>query len=239
MKVQLVSFQFRKIEAKRLDYVVDIINHSTADIILFPGNTLLHKKSLAELEKRISNSRLSAIIETGDGHPYLIENGTLKEFNTTQLFARSSQIQNNLKLGNEYLDELSEKRIFKICKKRCLLIQCGENNILKNYQKEGNRASFRFDDNQEMNARFSKILSSVDIVLNPIHTPMGNQGKMAKRRELFSSNGRAYFSTCNADAKHRNLRSKSLQYAYKNGVQLESEIIESEDGGYITRLFTI
>lgn len=244
MKVELVSYQYRRTEAKRLAYTAEIINHSSADIILFAGHTLLYSKSIVELSKLIRNKHSYAFIETresdeGYNHPYLVAKGKIVDLKTHQFFIDSDEIKNNIELGIAFLDEMETKRIVRIGPKRILLLQCGEINILNNYQKEGNRASFRFEDNPEMRSRFEKILSSVDIVLNPMHSLMGNQGKLARRRELLSQDGRAYFSTCNADAIHKNLRAKSMQYAYHNGIPLCAEMTLAEDGGYISRVFTV
>lgn len=243
MKVELVSYQYRRTEAKRLAYTAEIINRSSADIILFAGHTLLYTRSIAELSKLLRNKHSYAFIETsesdeGYNHPYLVAEGKIIDLKTHQFFVDSDEIKNNTELGMAFLDELETKRIVRIGPQRILLLQCGEINILKNCQKEGNRASFRFDDNFEMRSRFECLLSSVDLVLNPMHSPMGNQGKLAKRRELLSQDGRAYFSTCNANAKHKNLRAKSMQYAYQNAIPLNAEMTLAEDGGYITRVFT-
>ena len=244
MKVELVSYQYRRTEAKRLAYTAEIINRSSADIILFAGHTLLYSKSIAELSKLLRNQQSYALIETresdeGFNHPYLVAKGKIVDLKTHQLFVDSDEIKNNMELGIAFLDELETKRIVRIGPKRILLLQCGEVNILNNHQKEGNRVSFRFEDDPEMKSRFETILSSVDIVLNPMHSLMGNQGKLARRRELLSQDGRAYFSTCNADAKHKNLRAKSMQYAYHNGIPLCAEMTLAEDGGYISRVFTV
>ena len=82
MKVELVSYQYRKTEAKRLAYTAEIINRSSADIILFAGHTLLYSKSIAELSKLIRNKRSYAFIETRESdeelnHPYLVAKGKI------------------------------------------------------------------------------------------------------------------------------------------------------------------
>jgi len=241
MKVQLVSFQYRRPVAKRIEYTAEIINSSTADLILFPGHTLLLRRDVTQLLGLIANKAICALIETKEGgnHPYLIKAGKAKDLRTSQWFSMASHINNDFDLCEDFLNELESKRIFQVDGRKCLLLQCGENNIVKNYQRDGNRAAFRFDNIPELSGRFDTLLSSVDIILNPAHTPMGNQGKLAKRRELLSSDGRAYFLTCNADEKHRNLLSKSIQYAYSNAVQLHSDATLSPDRGFILRQFEI
>lgn len=239
MTIQLVSYQYRKTEAKRQEYTAQIINASAADLILFPGHTLLYKKDIVELAKHLNNNKVCAVIETKEGgnHPYLLDGGKIKDLRTSQWFATSKQIARDKMLCEEFLDELDSKRILEVNGVRCLLLQCGENNILKNYQSDGNRAAFRFDNMPQLRERFEAILSSVQIILNPAHTPMGNQGKLAKRRQLLSADGRAYFFTCNASDKHGNILAKSMQYAVVDGIQQDSEAVLSDDGGYVCRTF--
>jgi hypothetical protein len=68
---------------------------------------------------------------------------------------------------------------------------------------------------------------------------MGNQGKMAKRREYFSANNRVYFSTANFDDAD-SIMNKSLQYACINGVEQEPINVEVDKRGtYIIRTFAI
>lgn len=67
--------------------------------------------------------------------------------------------------------------------------------------------------------------------------PMGNQGKMEKRRELLSSNKRYYFSTSNSDEKHL-IDSSSLQYSFYDGNRLNSTSQEINKDAQI-RIFDI
>ena len=132
-----------------------------------------------------------------------------------------------------------EKRRKIIIKKLSLqFIQCGEINILSNIHSKDNKVLFRFANNQKLNDRFDKLLNKVDIILNPIHSPMGNQGKMHKRRLFLSKEGKYYFSTSNTKNNSDNLSLKSLQYAYKDGEELiEIEKIENENS--ISRIYEI
>ena len=68
---------------------------------------------------------------------------------------------------------------------------------------------------------------------------MGNQGKMRKRREFFSANNRAYFSTANFTG-DKDILNKSLQYACINGI--EQEYVKIELGiknSYISRYYLV
>ena len=109
-------------------------------------------------------------------------------------------------------------------------MQCGELNIIKNIQKEDNRPVFRFAQSKNLKERFDNLLNDTDIILNPIHTPMGNQGKMKKRREYLSDKNRYYFSTSQngtreikGEKKTIPMDSAVLQYALHNGVELQEE----------------
>ena len=103
----------------------------------------------------------------------------------------------------------------------------------------GNRAVFRFEDDAIMNQRFADFLNNTDIILNPMHSPMGNQGKMRKRREFFSDNNRAYFSTANFEDEE-SISKKSVQYACINGKELEPMNVEvGKRDAYIIRTFVI
>jgi hypothetical protein len=138
---------------------------------------------------------------------------------TNQFFATSQEIEGNELLCEHYIDELETKRCFSVKGKKCMVLQCGEINIIKNIQKENNRPVFRLQNRADLEKRFFNLLNSADLVLNPIHTPMGNQGKMEKRREMFSAHKRYYFSTSNSDEKHL-IDSASLQYSFYDGYRL-------------------
>jgi hypothetical protein len=60
---------------------------------------------------------------------------------------------------------------------------------------------------------------------------------MLKRREFFSANNRAYFSTANFNNVD-GIENKSLQYAFFNGIEIEQADIDKR-GTYIIRTFTI
>ena len=141
-------------------------------------------------------------------------------------------------LGRRFLHELERNRTFEIEGCRILVIQCGEINILKNIQSDDNRVEFRLCDDERLRNQFLRILNDSKIILNPIHSPMGNQGKMEKRRVYFSQDNRFYFSTSNSKEGSSNLDLKSLQYAYYNGYPVaENDRIICDN--YIKRSFEI
>ncbi len=97
-------------------------------------------------------------------------------------------------------------------------------NILKNKQSEHNKVEFRVDD-VTLENEFATILNSANFIINPIHTPMGNQGKISKRREYFSTNNKIYISTNNIEVELgksvEKLLQRKLQYVLKNSVSME------------------
>ncbi len=235
MRFETISLRNNLSKKKRLEVVASIINRSSSDIILFGGHTVLDMADCNELVDRIENKETSVVFEVKRVEEssfiklknclYRIENSCLENMFTNQMFSTSKEIDNNIPLCERFINELETKRIVEIKKKRCLLVQCGEINIVKNIQKEGNRPVFRLSNNRDLEERFFNLLDSVDIVMNPIHTPMGNQGKMERRRELLSSNCRYYFSTSNTDERH-SIDSSSLQYSFYNGNRFVETIRE-------------
>lgn len=242
MTIQLVSQHAGKAADVRLKHVSQIINESSADLVVFAGHALLYKSDISDLKKSIVNKKSSVLLETKENgnHLYRIESGRIIDMKTHQLFKRSREINKDPKLAEDLLNELEQRRRFDVKGKNCLVLQCGELNILKNYQTERNRVVFRFDNDRELESRFLDIIERVDILLNPIHSPMGNQGKLSLRRVFLSRNDRAYFSTCNAStAKALSLNRNSLQYALRDGRDLTA--VESSLFGksYIIRSYEL
>jgi hypothetical protein len=244
-----VSYKTSLRANRRLNLTAEIINSSTADLILFAGHTIASDRDVLILAERIENKDTTAVIEVKEDKScpinkttiyhslYLLQRGDIKCMNTYQIFAESRHINGKPYVAEHLLQDLETRREFTVANHKAIVIQCGENGILKNIQSEGNRAVFRFQDDDGLNNRFEKVMSNTDIILNPIHSPMGNQGKMLKRREYFSAKNRAYFSTANFD---NGIENKSLQYAFFNGVEIEPTDVEIERvGTYIIRTFSI
>lgn len=249
MIVQLVSYKSTLRADSRLQHTAEIINSSKADLILFAGHTLASHRDVDELNTLLDNNRTTAVIEVkkytkSKSLPvyhslFLLQNGVTKDIYTHQLFTDSKTIKAYPELGEHLMLELETRRNFSTANRNVSVIQCGENNILRNIQSEGNRAVFRFEDDAILNQRFAAFLNNTDIILNPMHSPMGNQGKMRKRRELFSSNNRAYFSTANY-VDEEAIYNKSVQYACINGKEQEPMDVEvGNRDSYIVRTFVI
>ena len=249
MIVQLVSYKSTLRADSRLQYTAEIINSSKADLILFAGHTLASHRDVDELNTLLDNNRTTAVIEVKKDTKskslpvyhslFLLQNGVTKDIYTHQLFTDSKTIKAYPELGEHLMLELETRRNFSTANRNVSVIQCGENNILRNIQSEGNRAVFRFEDDAILNKRFADFLNNTDIILNPMHSPMGNQPKMCKRREFFSSNNRAYFSTANFEDEE-SIYNKTVQYACINGKEQEPMNVEvGKRNSYIVRTFVI
>ena len=249
MVIQLVSFKSTLRADSRLRHTAEIINSAKADLILFAGHRLASHWDIDELNTLIDNDKTIAVIEVKENaisvlNPvrhslFLLQNGVAKDMFTHQLFSDAKNISTYRELGEHLMLELETRRNFSTANRNVSVIQCGENNILRNIQSEGNRAVFRFEDDAILNQRFAAFLNNTDIILNPMHSPMGNQGKMRKRRELFSSNNRAYFSTANY-VDEEAIYNKSVQYACINGKEQEPMDVEvGKRDSYIVRTFVI
>ena len=249
MIVQLVSYKSTLRADSRLQHTAEIINSSKADLILFAGHTLASHRDVDELNTLLDNNMTTAVIEIKKDTKskslpvyhslFLLQNGVTKDIYTHQLFTDSKTIKAYPELGEHLMLELETRRNFSTANRNVSVIQCGENNILRNIQSEGNRAVFRFEDDAILNQRFAAFLNNTDIILNPMHSPMGNQGKMRKRREFFSDNNRAYFSTANFEDEE-SIYNKSVQYACINGKEQEPMDVEvGKRDSYIVRTFVI
>ena len=249
MIIQLVSYKSTLRADSRLRHTAEIINSSKADLILFSGHTLASHCDVDELNTLLDNNRTTAVIEVKKDAKskslpvyhslFLLQNGVVKDIYTHQLFTDSKTIKAFPDLGEHLILELETRRSFSAANRNVSIIQCGENNILRNIQSEGNRAVFRFEDDAILNKRFADFLNNTDIILNPMHSPMGNQPKMCKRREFFSNNNRAYFSTANYKDEE-SIYNKSVQYACINGKEQEPMNVEvGKRDSYIVRTFVI
>jgi hypothetical protein len=247
MIVQLVSFKSSLREDSRVRHTADIINASTADLILFAGHTLSRDTDRLFLSDLIENKKVCAIIEakndgTCNANPmynslYILKHGEIKSMFTCQLITDSNGAYPDA-IEHLILD-LETRRKFTVAGRQVVILQCGEISILRNIQSEANRAEFRLKWDDGLCKRFNKILNNTDIILNPMHSPMGNQDKMSKRRELFSANNRTYLSTANFDGVD-SINGKSLQYACINGIEQEPIKVEfGRRNTHIVRTFVI
>ena len=245
MTIELISFIHGLKKAKKLSLCKEIINNSTSDLALFCGGTISTAKDIIKLENALSNKKTEVILELESIKSdyisaclYRISKGSLINMYTNQLFATSQEIKDNYHLADRLLNEFESRRTFKCKRRKILLMQCGELNILKNIQSNDNKVAFRLNDEPDLKKRFKQLLENTDIILNPMHTPMGNQGKMKMRRKFLSKKGRYYFSVSNSKPESSNLWLKSMQYAFYNSKEMQAFDTEIEDD-YIIRRFEV
>lgn len=254
MKIEVVGYLDDLSAERRVELTAELINRSQADLMLFPGWTLVNEAQAMDMEKTLTNPNVTAVFEAPnyevpgimeEENPalpnflFVYEGGKIRPMHTHQVFADSGQLSSkrNRYCADKLVEELETRRKFTTHDKKSLVVICGENNILKNLQGEGNRVVFRFEDDKDLAERFRKAIAGADIILNPCHTKMGNQGKLARRREYFSADGRSYFTTCNfLPAQHDyNL----LQYGYHDGRELTPVAADLSHPDYITRTYEI
>jgi hypothetical protein len=248
LKIGLVSMVLDKSNRHAKNFL-DIVNaHEDLDIIVFPGWTLFDKTQLALVKKGVKNKNSLVIFEVWKDHlfegnqrhqGYFIKNGILNDRDIIQKFADSKEI---IKKGKDfmksYLDEIKDKRIIEYKGRKICWLICGEVNVLRNIQKNSNKVEFRFPEDKELKKAFRKIYNETDVFVNPTHTIMGNQGKLARRREFLSRN-KVFCSVSNADiSKGQKLKSKSSQYLYKNGRAIDGKLLE-ENSRFILKEYDV
>lgn len=246
MKIECVSLRECLKGKKRIDVVSKIISRSQSDVILFCGRTLINEKDICDLQERINNNHTFVVFEVShikesnyvklDNGLFIIEDGQIKNLFSNQLFSTSKEIDGNEMLCERFINELKTRRTFKVGNMSCLIIQCGELNIIKNLQNRDNYPIFRHSQRTDLQVRFSNLLFKTNIILNPIHTPMGNQPKMEKRRKYLSSDKRYYFST-SQDGGVR-INANTLQYAYHDGEIINEQFRDVTDD-YQIRMYEI
>ena len=248
MKIQLVSYKYSLSGKKRIELTASIFNDSKADVIMFSGKTIFNDNELSLLQSMIKNKKTFGIFEVKKCYVsyllrinnalYTIKNGKIENLYSNQFFATSEDINNNIDLAKRLILELETKRKLVINGVCFTILQCGENNILANKMTSGtdsNYAYFRFKENKELDDRFTKILETTDVFLNPIHTPMGNLGKMYVRKEFLSCNNRYCFSANNTGDPKNNrftkLESPNILYGYFNGKRMKPQETKYDHSG--------
>ncbi len=240
-KIGLVSMILNSKETHSIDdhakIFLDVVNtYKDLDIIVFPGWTLL-KNQLALVEKEMKNKNSLIIFEVWDDlfngekrhRGYYFNDGVLHDKDIIQIFATSNEINKNKELMRPYLDEINNKRIIEHKGRNICWLICGEINVLRNMQKNNNAVAFRFPEDADLASAFQEIFDKTDIFIDPTHTIMGNQGKLARRREFLSQN-KTFCSVSNADTlRDQKLSEKSIQYLYKNGQSLKGTLLESNN----------
>jgi hypothetical protein len=145
-------------------------------LVSFPSwNRLSSKQRKLRVSIVVDNEKVTALFELKlspvfvGNQLFLLQNGKIIDFKTHQVFSEHKDAtEENIE---RLLDELECHRQFMVGEKRFLVIQCGENNILKIQRGVKNRAEFRLQ-NSYLKKRFDKVIDCVDVILNPVHTKL-------------------------------------------------------------------
>ena len=240
IKIGLVSMILNSTDIHSIDdhdtIFLDIVNtYENLDIIVFPGKTL-RKDQLTLVEKEMKNTHSLILFEVWDDFfngeqrqkGYYFKDGILHDKDIIQIFATSNEINRHKDLMKLFLDELKHKRIIDYKGMSICWLICGEINVLRNIQKNNNEVTFRFPEDADLARAFQDIYDKTDIFIDPTHTIMGNQGKLARRREFLSQN-KTFCSVSNADTlTDQKLSEKSIQYLYKNGKPINGKILKND-----------
>lgn len=219
------------------------------DLLVCAGWTLYSRHELQTLLQRNTNQRTVVILETWtddsgaqDHRGYALRGSEVLIDATPQVFATSDEINGDRGRMVALLDEIEARR-WNVAGRVVSWLICGEINVLKNTQSDGNRCDFRFADDARLMDRWRRVVAETDVFVNPTHTVMGNQGKLEKRREYLSGDGRSFCSVSNVDIKggdvdaaRLRLGHKPVQYFWCDGVPVEAAHMGMTDRS-ISRVF--
>ena len=169
---------------------------------------------------------------------YLLQNGFIRELRH-QLISTADEV--NEEIVDTLLREFNRRRQFDVNGKRFLIVQCGENNILKGTT---GCAEFRLKDTQpEQYNRLEKLLNDVDIVLNPVHTRWGRFANFLTRIRKFSDNNRYCFSCTQMEGNQlqsaRENPTHNTTHVAMYNQELITPIYTNEDENYLIQSYEI
>lgn len=201
MIIKLVSYpSWNRLSSKqrklRISTVVEILNKKDVDFVMFSEWVFNNIEDLNSVCQLVHNEKVTALFELKlsrglvGNQLFLLQNGKVIDLKTHQVFSEHKDAtEENIE---RLLDELECHRQFIVGEKRFLVIQCGENNVLKTQRGVKNRAEFRLE-NSNLKKRFDKVIDSVDVILNPVHTKWGRFYDFTCRLYKFSEKKRCCF----------------------------------------------
>jgi len=206
MKIQLVSFKKHarytsKLQITRPNAIADFLSNSNADFVMFNEHALRNQDDLTIVQNFNGNKKIIALLELKEGKTlngnrmYLLQKGKWSYIGN-QVFSTSDDVDSShvdalLETMEGVYDRTGERRQFEVAGKNFLILQCGENNILKGLS---GTAEFRLKNHPNLERRFNDILERVDVVLNPVHERWGRFGSFLARMRKFSEDNRYCFS---------------------------------------------
>ena len=106
MKIELIGFDFELNPNNKMDILVDAVNASDSDLILFPGHTIRDLNDLLYAEQDIKNKSSVAILELEESLSsscllqrnslYMMHGGLFFDLYTSQIFETEEDIEDTL-----------------------------------------------------------------------------------------------------------------------------------------------
>lgn len=177
-----------------------------ARVLLLPGVQQKWPTSPAEVMAAAADVGASVLFEAWHGeNPAWVASdatGAPLPVSIRQTFGNSGEANVNPGLVDDLLALCAPggERTIALGGVRVGLLCCGENNVLRNAQADGNRVSIRHYPG-------ARILDHVPVVFNGAHSNMGNWGKLDKRFEFLSQGGRLSLYATNNGADRPSWRS--------------------------------
>ena len=246
MKIQLIGFDYELNPNNKMDILVDAVNASNADLILFPARTLRDMNDLFYAEQDITNKQSVAILEVEESMPtscllmhralYMLHTGLFFDLYTSQLFETEEDIEGNEAIVDKLMDEM-RRRQFACCGNRISVLQGGETAIVSG---TGTSVDFRFSGNTVLSRRYQGMLASTDIFLNPVAGMTEPRSAASQRLAALSAGGRWCLTTGTLDRDRMgSFTDKGLQRIFHDGkeISVKPEIFAEE--GYVSRTVDI
>ena len=246
MKIQLIGFDYELNPNNKMDILVDAVNASDADLILFPGRTIRDLNDLLYAEQDIKNKSSVAILELEESLPtscmfqrnslFMMHGGLFFDLYTSQIFETEDDIAGNEALMDKLMDEF-KRRQFACCGNRITVLQGGETAMLAG---AGLKLDFRFSGNAVLNRRYQSLLAGTDIFLNPVHDPAVDRNLTLQRLAALSADGRWCLSTGMLGRDQMgNFSDRQLQHIFHDGreITIRPQIVEEE--GYVARTIEV
>ena len=109
---------------KRKNLVIEKINESSSDIILFCGCSVIREDEISTFQDQIINKKVFVLFEikntnrdvdvSRDNGLVVIRKGKIVNLFTNQLFATSQEINRNEALAERFIQELEDKRFCRL-----------------------------------------------------------------------------------------------------------------------------
>jgi|GEM_PF-2438160 len=242
MKIELIGFDFELNPNNKMDILVDAVNASDSDLILFPGHTIRDLNDLLYAEQDIKNKSSVAILELEESLSsscllqrnslYMMHGGLFFDLYTSQIFETEEDIEGNDAIMDKLMDEF-KRRQFACCGNRITVLQGGETAMLAG---SGVDMDFRFSGNPVLNRRFQGLMAGTDIFLNPVHEAADGSGLLLQRMAALSADGRWCLSTGMLGRERMgNWGDKQLQHIFHDGREINVRPQVHDEEGYISR----